>query len=117
MSDDSRSRAGAADARPKHTMIVANWAAALSTALGAAAVVVFAYVQVLGTAGCSDRACPRVGPGEFGFTVMTYGAPIVAAMAILLSFVTARKPWAPVVPVVAWLLLIAAFVVLVVTFP
>ncbi|MEZ0050164.1 hypothetical protein ABIA30_001154 [Mycobacterium sp. MAA66] len=117
MSDDSRSRADVADARPKRNMVVANWAAALSTALGAAVVVVFAYVQVLGTAGCSDRACPHVGPGEFGFTVITYGAPIVAAVAILLSFSTARKPWAPVVPAAAWLLLIAAFVVLVVTFP
>ncbi|MCV7318142.1 hypothetical protein AWB99_12520 [Mycolicibacterium confluentis] len=94
-----------------------NWTLALTTILGAAAIEIFAYVQVLGTAGCSDRACPRLGPGEIGYTIIIYGAPIVAVLAILLSFVTARRPKGILVPVVAWILLLAAFVVLVVTFP
>jgi hypothetical protein len=97
--------------------VAANWAAALSTSLGAVAVVLFAYMEVLGTAGCSDRTCPHLGPSEFGFTVITYGAPIVAAAAILLSFATARKRWGMTVPLIAWVLLIVAFGVLVFTFP
>lgn len=99
------------------THVAANWAAALATSLGAAAVVLFAYMEVLGTAGCSDRTCAHLGPNEFGFTVITYGAPIVAAAAILLSFATARKRWGSVVPITAWILLIAAFAVLLATFP
>lgn len=79
--------------------------------------VLFAYMEVLGTAGCSDRTCAHLGPSEFGFTVITYGAPIVAAAAILLSFATARKRWGILVPITAWVLLIVAFVVLLVTFP
>lgn len=99
------------------THTAANWAAALATSLGAAAVVLFAYMEVLGTAGCSDRTCAHLGPNEFGFTVITYGAPIVAAAAILISFATARKRWGSVVPITAWLLLIAGFAVLLATFP
>ena len=41
---------------------IANWILALATVPGAIAVVVFAYVQVLGTAGCNDQPCPRAGP-------------------------------------------------------
>lgn len=103
-------------ANPKANAVL-NWALALTTPLGAAAVVVFAYVQVLGTAGCSDRQCPRLGPGEIGYTIIVYGAPVVAVAAILLSFVTARRPRGIWVPVIAWALLVLAFVVLVVTFP
>ncbi|BBZ36051.1 hypothetical protein [Mycolicibacterium confluentis] len=108
---------GTVTERPRGGSAVLNWTLALTTILGAAAIEIFAYVQVLGTAGCSDRACPRLGPGEIGYTIIIYGAPIVAVLAILLSFVTARRPKGILVPVVAWILLLAAFVVLVVTFP
>ncbi|OBF25388.1 hypothetical protein [Mycobacterium sp. ACS4331] len=108
---------GTATERPRRANAVLNWALALTTILGAAAVEIFAYVQVLGTAGCSDRACPRLGPGEIGYTVIVYGAPIVAVLAIVLSFATARHPKAILVPVIAWALLLAAFLVLVVSFP
>jgi len=80
------------------------------------AVVLFLYMQILGTAGCGDQACPRQGPGELGFTMIQYGAPIVAVVAVALSFFTARRRGGILVPVVAWLLLIAAFVVLVFSF-
>jgi hypothetical protein len=95
---------------------VTNWILAVATVPGAIAVVVFAYMQVLGTAGCNDQPCPRQGPGELGFTLIEYGAPIVAVVAVALSFFTARRRGGIVVPGVAWLLLMAAFVVLVFSF-
>src|ERR1700743_3329693 len=91
---------------------IANWVLALATVPGAGAVVVFADVQVLGTAGCNDRPCPRQGPGELGFAVIEYGAPVVAVVTIVLSFFTARRRRGIVVPLVAWLLLVAGAVVL-----
>jgi hypothetical protein len=98
------------------TGCVANWVLALATIPGAVAVVVFLYMQVLGTAGCNDQACPRQGPGELGFTLIQYGAPAVAVVAVVLSFFTARRRGGILVPVVAWLLLIAGFLVLVFSF-
>ena len=52
---------------------------------GAVVVVVFLYMQILGTAGCNQQPCPRQGPGEFGFTIIQYGAPVVAVAALLLA--------------------------------
>jgi hypothetical protein len=94
-----------------------NWALALLTLPAAAAVVGYAYLQVLGTAACSNGSCPRLGPGEAGFTVITYGAPVVAILAVLLSFVTARRPRGILVPIAAFVLLIIAAVALFLTFP
>jgi hypothetical protein len=95
---------------------VVNWVLALATVPGAVAVVVFAYMQVLGTAGCNDQPCPRQGPGELGFGLIEYGAPIVAVVTVVLSFFTARRRRGILVPVVAWLVLIAAVVVLAFSF-
>jgi hypothetical protein len=95
---------------------IANWILALATVPGAVAVVLFLYVQILGSAGCSDQTCPRRGPGELGFTLIQYGVPIVAIVAVALSFFTARRRGGILVPVVAWLVLIAAFVVLMFSF-
>ena len=95
---------------------IANWILALATVPGAAAVVLFAYVQILGSAGCSDQTCPRRGPNELGFTLIQYGLPIVAVVTVALSFFTARRRGGILVPVVAWLLLTAGFLVLVFSF-
>jgi hypothetical protein len=95
---------------------ITNWVLAVATVPGAIAVVAFLYMQILGTAGCNDQPCPRQGPGELGFTLIQYGAPVVAVVAIVLSFFTARRRGGIVVPFVAWLLLIAAFVVLAFSF-
>jgi hypothetical protein len=95
---------------------VTNWVLALATVPGAVAVVVFLYMQVLGTAGCNDQPCPRQGPGELGFTLIQYGAPVVAVVAVVLSFFTAGRRGGIVVPAVAWMLLIVAFVVLAFSF-
>ena len=102
--------------RTRHSGRIVNWVLALATIPGAVAVVVFLYMQVLGTAGCNDQPCPRQGPGELGFTLIQYGAPVVAVVAVVLSFFTARSRGGIVVPVVAWLLLIAAFAVLAFSF-
>jgi hypothetical protein len=96
--------------------VVLNWVLGLSTLLGAAAVVIYAYMQVLGTAGCSDKACPRLGPGEVGYTVIVYGAPAVAVLAVVATFFTARSRRGILVPIVAWVLLVIAAIVLAVTF-
>jgi hypothetical protein len=98
------------------TRRIVNWVLALATLPGAVAVVVFLYMQVLGTAGCNDQPCPRQGPGEFGFTLIQYGAPAVAVVAVVLSFFTARRRGGIVVPLVAWALLIAAFLALAFSF-
>ena len=95
---------------------ITNWLLAIATVPGAIAVVVFLYLQILGTAGCNHQPCPREGPGELGFTLIQYGAPVVAVVAVALSFFTARRRGGIIVPVVAWLLLIAAFVVLAFSF-
>ena len=114
MTTTDRRPAGADDVG--RTGRIANWVLALATIPGAVAVVVFLYMQVLGTAGCNHQACPRQGPGELGFTLIQYGAPGVAVAAVVLSFFTARRHGGILIPVVAWLLLIAAFVVLVFSF-
>jgi hypothetical protein len=93
-----------------------NWVLALATVPGAVAVVVFLYMQIMGTAGCNHQPCPRQGPGELGFTVIQYGAPAVAVAAVALSFFTARRRGGILVPIIAWLLLIAAFLVVAFSF-
>jgi hypothetical protein len=45
-----------------------------------------------------------------------YGAPVVAVVTIVISWVTARRPRGWVVPAVAWVLFVIAFIVLTVTF-
>jgi hypothetical protein len=95
---------------------VTNWILAVATVPGAIAVVVFLYMQILGTAGCNHQPCPRQGPGELGFTLIQYGLPLVAVVTVVLSFFTARRRRGILVPGVAWLLLIAGFLVLAFSF-
>jgi hypothetical protein len=93
-----------------------NWILAILTAPAALAVVIYAYLQVLGTAGCSSGTCGGVGPSETVFGLVEYGAPVIAVAAVLLSFVTARRRWGIVVPVIALAAIIAAAAVLFTTF-
>ena len=93
-----------------------NWTLALLTIPGAAAVVLYSYVQVLGTAACTGGTCTRQGPGEFVFGLIMYGTPVVAAAAIALSFLTARRAQGILVPVIAWALLVIAALILALTF-
>lgn len=89
--------------RPNRARVVLNWTLALATILGAAALVVLAYGKVMGTAACTADTCEV--PSEGLFTVLLYGPPVVAAVAVLLSFFTAKRRGGIVVPVVAWVLL------------
>lgn len=106
----------AADESSRTASVVTNWVLAALTIPGAVAVVLFAYLQVLATAGCTDATCPRQGPGELGFSLITYGLPILAILTVVVSFFTARRRLGIVVPAFTWLMLIAGAVVLLLTF-
>ena len=98
------------------TRTTVNWTLAILAAPAALAVVVYAYLQVLGTAGCSDGGCTEFGPNETVFGLIEYGTPAVAAVAVALSFVTARRRYGFLVPAVAWVLIVVAALVLFTTF-
>ena len=95
---------------------VVNWILALLTIPGALAVVGFAYMQVLGTAACTDKTCGGLGPSETVFGLILYGSPFVPVVAIALSFFTARRRLGFIVPACAWALLVAGFAILALTF-
>jgi hypothetical protein len=106
----------AADSRPANPVdarrggrlrVWVNWVLALLTVPAAGVVLIFAFGAVMSTAACSDRECPNLGPGGISFTVMFYGAPVVAGLAIVISFFTARRRWGIAVPVCALALLAA----------
>jgi len=91
-----------------------NWLLALSTILGAGIVQLFAMGAVMSTSACSAPNCPK--PSGFVYGLLTYGAPVIAVVAIALSFFTARLARGWLVPAVAWLLLILDVAILAVTF-
>lgn len=91
-----------------------NWLLALSTILGAGVVQLFAMGAVMSTSACSSPDCPK--PSGFVYGLLTYGAPVVAVAAIVLSFFTAGHRRGFVVPLVAWLLLILDVAILTATF-
>ncbi|ULN52023.1 hypothetical protein [Mycolicibacillus parakoreensis] len=93
-----------------------NWVLALLTAPAAGMVVIVATGAVMSVAACSTVQCPDLGPSGLLFNVMYYGAPVVAAVTILLSFVTAAKRWGIAVPLTGWALLLADVAALAVTF-
>ena len=82
-----------------------NWILALLTVPAAAVVLVFALGAVMSTAGCSAQQCPNLGPKGIGFGVLFYGAPVIAALAIIISLFTARRRWGIAVPLCALALL------------
>ena len=84
-----------------------NWGLALSTMPAAAIVMLFALGAVMSTDGCSDRSCPSLGRGGIDFGVAFYGAPVVAFVAIVISFFTAKRRGGIAVPLCGWALLIA----------
>jgi hypothetical protein len=68
----------------------------------------------MSTAACSDKQCPNLGPSGFG--VLFYGAPVVAGLAVVISFFTARRRWGVVVPICVLALLVVNITILAVTF-
>ncbi|KAA0080463.1 hypothetical protein CIW52_22780 [Mycolicibacterium sp. P9-64] len=113
---DVRPVGRSADAQPRTGRTALNWTLALLTIPGAAAVVIYSYLQVLSTAACTGAPCARQGPGEDVFGLIMYGTPVVAIVAVALSFLTARRRHGIVVPAVAWALLVIAAVILATTF-
>lgn len=87
-----------------------NWALTLLTVPLAIVVVVVALGGVMSMDSCTGKSC--TGPGPVPFTVLFYGGPVVSALAILASFVTARRRWGIVVPLVALGLQVIDLVVL-----
>ncbi len=92
-----------------------NWALTLLTVVAAAVVMVVALGSVMSTAACSDKRCPNLGPSGISFNVLFYGAPLVAAVTLVVSFFTARRRWGFVIPVSALALLVADVAVVVAT--
>ena len=101
--------------RSSRTRLWVNWALALLTVVGAGIVMAVALGAVMSTAACSDKACPNLGPAGISFNTLFYGAPVLAALTLLLSFFTARRRWGFVVPVAALAFMIADIAILAVT--
>lgn len=102
-----------ADKAPRGRLWV-NWLLALSTIVGAAAVQLFAMGAVMSTSACSAPNCPK--PTGFVYGLLTYGAPVIAVAAIVVSFFTARLRRGFVVPLVAWVLILLDVAILAATF-
>ena len=94
--------------------MVVTWVLALLTVPAAIVAVFVGIGGVISIAGCSGQACS--GPGSFLFGVLFYGAPVVAVVAVIVSFFTAARRWGILVPVCALALLAADLVVLKVSF-
>jgi hypothetical protein len=92
-----------------------NWALALLTVVGAGIVMAVALGAVMSTAACSDKACPNIGPAGFSFNALFYGAPVLAALIVVVSFFTAKRRWGFVVPISGLALMIADIAILAVT--
>jgi hypothetical protein len=101
--------------RDQRVRMWVNWALALLTVVGAGVVMAVALGAVMSTAACSDKACPNLGPDGISFDTLFYGAPVVAALTVVVSFFTARRRWGFVVPAVALALLIGDVVILATT--
>jgi hypothetical protein len=112
--DDESAATGGAHRRERLRFWV-NWALAALTVLGAAVVMFFALGSVMSTAACSDKRCPNLGPNGISFDVLFYGAPVVAALTVIVSFFTAKRRWGIAVPLFALALLVTDVTILAVT--
>jgi hypothetical protein len=99
----------------KRARLWVNWGLALLAVVGAGVVMLVALGAVMSTAACNDKACPNLGPNGISFDTLFYGAPVVAALAVVVSFFTARRRWGFVIPVIAIALLIADVAILATT--
>lgn len=102
--------------RNRRVRLAVNWGLALLTIVGAVLAHIFALGAVMSVAGCSTSECPDLGPSGALFSVLYYGAPVVAAVTIVVSFFTASRRWGIAVPMTAWALLIADVALLAITF-
>ncbi|KZS69743.1 hypothetical protein A4G29_01290 [Mycobacterium kansasii] len=96
--------------------ILVNWVLALLTVPAAALVMVFAIGAAMSMAACSGAQCPDLGPNGLVYGVLLYGAPVVAASTLIVSFFTASRRRGFVVPLCALALLVADIAVTAVLF-
>lgn len=100
----------------RKTRLWVNWMSALATIPVAAAIMIYALGGVLSSAACSGQECPDMGPHGIGFGILFYGAAVVAALTVVISFFTARLPQGILVALGAWALLVADVIILLVMF-
>jgi hypothetical protein len=112
MLTENRQDQTASEAGASRTQTITNWTLALLTIVGAAVAEVVAYGLVLGTAACTAGNCPNLGLANAVYGPVVYGAPVVAVVAIALSFFTASRRRGWIVPAVAWALLIVGLALL-----
>lgn len=84
-----------------------NWALAALTVLVAAGVVIFAASKVVDMAVCSSAPCPDPGSNSLVYTVLLYGAPLVATATVITSIFTANRRRGVAVPLCGLALLVA----------
>ena len=111
---DALAEPGGSD-HDKRVRMWVNWALTLLTVVGAGIVMVVALGSVMSTAACNDKECPNLGPNGISFDTLFYGAPVVAAVAVVASLFTARRRWGFAIPAIALALLIADVAILVTT--
>jgi hypothetical protein len=98
---------------PRFRLLV-NWLLALLTVPVAVVALVFGIGAVMSTSGCSTDRCR--GPSGLVFELLFYGAPVIAALTIVISFFTARRRWGVVMPLCGLALLAADVAVMAVSF-
>jgi len=101
--------------RTKRLRLWVNWALAALTVVGAGFVMVYFFGAVMSTAACGQEQCQQVGPSWLSPDVSFYGPPVVAALTVIVSFVTAPRRWGIVIPIVALALLAADIAILAAT--
>ncbi|MDR3660215.1 MAG: hypothetical protein P4L86_07415 [Mycobacterium sp.] len=93
-----------------------NWLLAWLTVPVAAFVMVCAFAAVMGLARCADQPCRHYGPSEFWFGMLAYSPPLIAVLAVAVSYFTANRRRGIWVPVGAFALLLTDLAVLFFTF-
>lgn len=91
-----------------------TWVLALLTVPGAAIVMLFALGAVMSTDACSESRCPNLGAG-IDFSVLFYGAPVVALLVITATVFTAKLRFGIAVPLVGLALLVGDVAILAAT--
>ena len=86
-----------------------NWVFGVATVPVAIGIVALVYLKILSTAGCTTPTCPTL--SETSFTLIQFGVPAVAVLTVVASFFTARRRLGVLVPIIAWVLLVLATVV------
>ncbi|MCV7077553.1 hypothetical protein AWC27_13205 [Mycobacterium szulgai] len=96
-----------AGASVRRSRAVINWVLALLTVPAAILVMIFAVGAAMSFAACSAAQCPHLGPSGLVYGILFYGAPVVAAVTIIVSFFTALRRWGFIVPLFGLVLLLA----------